>query len=457
MEKKTILIVEDEKIIAEDIKNIIVNFNYNVPAIITNGEKAIQKAGELKPDLILMDIMIEGNINGIEAAKQIYSKFSIPVIFLTSYADEKIIEQAAKSSPFGYIIKPFEDRELRATIEIALYKSKMEIAFWKNRNFLLKVIDTVPNNIFVKDKDGKYLMVNKSVAELFNTIPKDMVGKTDRELIVQSMIKNENLDNLIKDDLEVIKKKKEVLIPEVSLSLDNGERIWFQTTKVPLILQDDSEAMLGVSVDITALKNSFLRLQDLMEETVNGLVSAVEKRDPYTAGHQRRVSLLANAIAVKMKLSKFQIDGLRIAAIVHDIGKINIPTEILSKPGKLSDQEFNLIKTHPQAGFEILSTISFPWPVAEIVLQHQERINGSGYPRGLKNNEILIEARIIAVADVVEAIMSHRPYRPSRGMDFALSEINLHKGVLYDEIVAETCLNLFKNKEFAFSDSNRNL
>ena len=333
----------------------------------------------------------------------------------------------------------------------------MEIAFWKNRNFLLKIIDTVPNNIFVKDKDGKYLMVNKSVAELFNTIPKDMVGKTDRELIVRSMIKNENLDNLIKDDLEVIKKKKEVLIPEVSLSLDNGERIWFQTTKVPLILQDDSEAMLGVSVDITALKNSFLRLQDLMEETVNGLVSAVEKRDPYTAGHQRRVSLLANAIAVKMKLSKFQIDGLRIAAIVHDIGKINIPTEILSKPGKLSDQEFNLIKTHPQAGFEILSTISFPWPVAEIVLQHQERINGSGYPRGLKNNEILIEARIIAVADVVEAIMSHRPYRPSRGMDFALSEINLHKGVLYDEIVAETCLNLFKNKEFAFSDSNRNL
>ena len=175
MESKTILIVEDEKIIAEDIKNIIIKFNYKVPAIVTSGEQAIQKAKELKPDLILMDIVIEGDINGIEAAKQIYREYGIPIVFLTAYADEKIIKQAAKSSPFGYIIKPFEDRELRAAIEIALYKSKMEIAFWKNRSFLLKIIDTVPNNIFVKDKYGKYLMVNKSCAELFNTIPKNMI------------------------------------------------------------------------------------------------------------------------------------------------------------------------------------------------------------------------------------------------------------------------------------------
>ena len=181
MEARTILIVEDEKIIAEDIKSTLVKFNYKISDIVGNGEKAIKKAKELKPDLILMDIMIEGSINGIEAAKRINREFEIPIVFLTAYSDEKILEQAAESSPFGYLIKPFDDRELRATIEMAFYKSKMEKRLRKNRNFLLKVIDTVPNNIYVKDKDGKYLIVNDSYAELYNTTPKEMVGKTDRE------------------------------------------------------------------------------------------------------------------------------------------------------------------------------------------------------------------------------------------------------------------------------------
>ncbi len=452
METRTILIVEDEKIIAEDIKTTLVKFNYNVPIIVGNGEKAIKKAKELKPDLILMDIMIEGSINGIEAAKRINRELEIPIVFLTAYSDEKILEQAAESSPFGYLIKPFEDRELRATIEMAFYKSKMEKSLRKNRNFLLKVIDTVPNNIYVKDKDGKYLIVNDSYAGLYNTTPKEMVGKTDRELISRSKIKELDLESITKDDLKVIQGKKEVLIPEESFSLDYGKKIWFQTTKVPLDSPDISDVLLGVSVDITELKNSFSRLQTLMEETVNGLVLAVEKRDPYTAGHQRRVSLLSNAIAEKLGLEKSKADGLRIASIVHDIGKINVPSEILSKPGILTNAEFALIKTHPQAGFEILSIINFPWPVAEIVLQHQERIDGSGYPNGLKGNEILIEARIISVADVVEAIASHRPYRPSLGLASALNEIESKKGILYDKNVVDACLELFKNKEFSFQD-----
>ncbi len=452
MEMKTILIVEDEKIIAEDIKNTLVKFKYNVPEIIASGEKAIRRAEELKPDLVLMDIMIEGSINGIVAAKQIYRDFGIPIVFLTAYADDNILEQAAESSPFGYLIKPFEDRELRATIEMAFYKSKMEKRLRRNRNFLLKVIDTVPNNIFVKDKSGKYLMVNDSVANLYNTTPKKMIGKTDKELIARSKIREIDLDNIANDDLNVIKGKKKVLIPEESIVLNDGKEIWFQTTKVPLDSPDIPDVLLGVSIDITALKDSFSRLKKLMEETVNGLVSAVEKRDPYTAGHQRRVSLLASAIAKKMEMDKTKADGLRIAAIVHDIGKIYVPSEILSKPGKLTTAEFDLIKTHPMAGFEILSTINFPWPVAEIVLQHQERKDGSGYPKGLKDDEILIEAKIISVADVVEAIASHRPYRPSLGIEFALNEIASNKGVLYDEEVANACLELFENKEFSFPE-----
>jgi len=452
MESKTILIVEDEKIIAEDIRKTLIKFNYNVPHIVASGEKAIQRAKKNRPDMILMDIMIEGKINGLEAAKQIYQEFGIPIIFLTAYANEKFLKQASEASPFGYLIKPFEDRELRSTIEMAFYKSKMEIALMKNRNFLWKVIDTVPNNIFVKDKDGKYLMANDSVAELYNTTPKKMIGKTDLELISKSKIKDNDLEYLIRDDINVINGKKKILVPEESLTLDDGKKIWFQTTKVPLDSPDVPEVLLGVHVDITALKNSFNRLQELMEEIVNGLVLAVEKRDPYTAGHQRRVSLLANAIAKKMGLDKKRADGLRIAAIVHDIGKINVPAEILSKPGKLSKTEFDLIKIHPQAGFEILSTINFPWPVAEIVLQHHEKYDGSGYPDGLKGEEIYLEARIIAVADLVEAFVSHRPYRPSLGIDYALKEIKSRKGKLFDKDVVEACLELFNNKEFSFTD-----
>ncbi len=452
MESKTILIVEDEKIIAEDISKTLTKFKYNVSDIVTSGEKAIQNAKENRPDMILMDIMIDGKINGLEAAKQIYREFSIPIIFLTAYANENFLKQASKAAPFGYLIKPFEDRELRSTIEMAFYKSKMEIALRKNRNFLWKVIDTVPNNIFVKDKNGKYLMANNSVAELYNTTPKKMIGKTDLELISKSKIKDEDLEYLIRDDINVINGKKKILVPEESLTLDDGKKIWFQTTKVPLDSPDVPEVLLGVHVDITALKNSFHRLQELMEEIVNGLVLAVEKRDPYTAGHQRRVSLLANAIAAKMGLEKNRADGLRIAAIVHDIGKINVPAEILSKPGKLSNAEFELIRIHPQAGFEILSTINFPWPVAKIVLQHHEKVDGSGYPNGLKGDEIYLEARIIAVADLVEAFVSHRPYRPALGIDYALKEINLQKGILFDKDVVEACLELFNNNEFSFPD-----
>ena len=452
MESKTILIVEDEKIIAEDIRKTLTKFKYNVSDIVASGEKAIQIAKENRPDMILMDIMIEGKINGLEAAKHIYREHGIPIIFLTAYANEKFLKQASEAAPFGYLIKPFEDRELRSTIEMGFYKSKMEIALRKNRNFLWKVIDTVPNNIFVKDKNGKYLMANNSVAELYNTTPKKMIGKTDLELISKSKIKDEDLEYLIRDDINVINGKKKILVPEESLTLDDGKKIWFQTTKVPLDSPDVPEVLLGVHVDITALKNSFHRLQELMEEIVNGLVLAVEKRDPYTAGHQRRVSLLANAIAAKMGLEKNRADGLRIAAIVHDIGKINVPAEILSKPGKLSNAEFELIRIHPQAGFEILSTINFPWPVAEIVLQHHEKVDGSGYPNGLKGDEIYLEARIIAVADLVEAFVSHRPYRPALGIDYALKEINLQKGILFDKDVVEACLELFNNNEFSFPD-----
>ena len=198
------------------------------------------------------------------------------------------------------------------------------------------------------------------------------------------------------------------------------------------------------------LQQSYVKLRRALGETVNALVSAIEMRDPYTAGHQQRVANLACAIAKEMGLPEDQIEGLRMAGLIHDIGKINIPVEILSKPGGLSDIELSLIKIHPQHGYDILKSVDFPWPVAQIVLQHHERMDGSGFPKGLSGDDILLEARILAVADVVEAMASYRPYRPAHGLDKALEEISENRGVLYDPEVADACLRLFTEKRFTF-------
>ena len=198
------------------------------------------------------------------------------------------------------------------------------------------------------------------------------------------------------------------------------------------------------------LKQYSERLQELIEEVTQAIALTTELRDPYTSGHQQRVTLLACAIAREMGLNKEVIEEIRVAGTLHDIGKIHIPSEILSKPGRLTEIEFNMIKTHSEAGYNILKMIEFPWPVAPVVLQHHERTDGSGYPSGLSIKDILPEARILAVADVVEAMSSHRPYRPALGIDKALEEVSQNRGILYDPGVVDACLKLFAEERFEF-------
>ncbi|MCX5816513.1 MAG: PAS domain S-box protein [Proteobacteria bacterium] len=209
--------------------------------------------------------------------------------------------------------------------------------------------------------------------------------------------------------------------------------------------------------DITSRKLAEEELQQTTEKlrkslsgTIQALSSTVETRDPYTAGHQRKVSNLARVIAQEMGLSNDTVDTIRMAGIIHDIGKISVPAEILSKGGTLTNIEMNLIKVHSQSGYDILKDVGLPYPIAEIVLQHHERLDGSGYPQGLKGEQILLETKIISVADVVEAIPSHRPYRPALGIDAALEEIENNKDILYDAQVVEACLKLFREKGFCF-------
>jgi PAS domain S-box-containing protein/putative nucleotidyltransferase with HDIG domain len=196
------------------------------------------------------------------------------------------------------------------------------------------------------------------------------------------------------------------------------------------------------------LQHSLESLRKAVSTTIQVMVSAIEIRDPYTSGHQIRSADLALAIASEMGLPQDKIDAIRMAGSIHDIGKLSIPAEILSKPTKLLEIEFALIKEHARKGYEMLKDVESPWPLAEIVYQHHERMDGSGYPRNLKGEEILIEARILAVADVVEAMASHRPYRPGLGIDASLNEIEKNRGIFYDDAVADTCLRLFREKGF---------
>jgi putative nucleotidyltransferase with HDIG domain len=325
-QKPRVMIVENDSLIAKDIKYTLESLGYEVTSIAFSGKEAIKKVKADNPDLVLMDIVLNGNLDGIHAASKIRKYANIPIVYLTAYADNKILQRAKITKPYGYIIKPFKDGELRTTVEIALYKHRTE----------------------------------------------------------------------------------------------------------------------------QKLRESSDKLRKALESTVNALAYAAEMRDPYTAGHQKRVAFLTVVIAKEMDTPEDEIEGIRMAALIHDIGKIHVPAEILNKPHKLTDAEFEIVKTHSQIGYDILERIDFPWPVADYVLQHHERLDGSGYPQELVESQIKQGAKILAVADVVEAMLSHRPYRPAHDVTTTLEVITSKKETLYDPQIADICLRLFKENGFRF-------
>lgn len=242
-----------------------------------------------------------------------------------------------------------------------------------------------------------------------------------------------------------------------ALNIYSAETGAFDAVEVTLLQELADDLAFGILTLRTRSERDRLQIEHLKSgerlkatliDTIRAIALTVEKRDPYTAGHQNKVAELCVAIGRELGLPDERLEGLRLGATIHDIGKVYIPAEILNRPGKLTNPEFEMIKTHPQVGYGIIKDVKFPWPVAEMILQHHERLDGSGYPKGLKGEEIILEARILAVADTVEAMSSHRPYRPSVGLEPALEEITRHRDALYDPAVVDACLRLFKEKGF---------
>jgi PAS domain S-box-containing protein/putative nucleotidyltransferase with HDIG domain len=450
MSRERILVVEDERIVAEDIKLRLNGLAYTVCGIAFSGEEAVKRIGELRPDLVLMDIILEGRMDGIEAASFVKSRFGIPIIYLTAYADDKTLERAKMTEPFGYLLKPFEDRDLKTTIEMALYKFRMERMLRESERRYRGVVENAHDAIYIQTANG-FQYVNPAFEKL--------TGFKKEEICNGKF----NFWNSVHpDDRKMVKERKEAKKKEEEKSSSFQFRIIARTGGIRVVDantidlgETEQTKEIGILRDVTdridaenEKRRGLERLRRALEATIQALTAAVEMRDPYTAGHQRRVTNLACSIAREMGLPQERMDAIQMAGIIHDIGKILVPSEILSKPGKLSDAAFNMIKTHPQAGYDILKSIEFPFPVAQIVLQHHERINGSGYPAGLPGERILLEARILAVADVVEAMASHRPYRPVLGLNKALEEIIKNKGILYDSQAVDACLRLFNRGEF---------
>jgi PAS domain S-box-containing protein len=297
--------------------------------------------------------------------------------------------------------------------------------------------------------EQKFIMVNRALARMFGyNTPEEFVAEVNNGAY-RLYLHREDRSKVSR----LLEEQGFVRNVELQFCRKDGNVGWVSLNIQPVYTASGNIIYYdGFVHEITDRKESVERLREAFAGTVQAIASLVEAKDPYTAGHQRRVADIAQAIAREMELSQEQIEGIAMAGVIHDIGKVSVPSEILCSPRRLTALEYNLIKTHSQSGYEILKDIKFSWPIARMVLEHHERIDGSGYPNGLKGEDILLESRILAVADVVEAMATHRPYRAALGLQPALEEITKNRGVLFDAEAADACLRLFREKGYMIKD-----
>jgi PAS domain S-box-containing protein/putative nucleotidyltransferase with HDIG domain len=317
------------------------------------------------------------------------------------------------------------------------------------------LVETTSDLVWEMDDRLVYTYISPHVYETLGYTPEEVLGKTPFDFV--PLHEARQLTRLLNAALA---SHEPFRVIQVANLHKNGRTVFLESSGVPFF--DASGRLVGyrgIHRDVTQRRaadqqvhQTIRKLESTVESVIQAISLTVEMRDQYTAGHQKRVNQLACAIAKEMHLPMERVQIIRVAGLLHDFGKIFVPTEILIKPGKLNELEFSLVRSHPQSGYNVLKSIEFPWPIADIILQHHERMDGSGYPSHLREEEIGTEARILAVADVVEAMTFHRSYRPALGLDTALKEINKNKSALYDAKVAEACLDAFLDRSFKWEN-----
>jgi PAS domain S-box-containing protein len=342
-----------------------------------------------------------------------------------------------------------KDHLLGIGIDITDLK-KAEQELQESEKYFKEITENSSDIIIITDRNGNIKYCSRSTERFTGYKPDELIGR-----VALTLIHPDDKKRAVGDFSKAILAKDSAIPNAFRIVHKDGSERYFEGLGKNLLNNPAVAGFIMNVRDVTERKQTDEELKQTLDSlrksvgaTIQVMVASVEMRDPYTAGHQIRTADLARAIATEMGLSKDKIDGIRMAGSIHDIGKISVPAEILSKPTKLTDIEFSLIKEHSRSGYEMLKDVESPWPLAQIVYQHHERMDGSGYPRNLKGDEIIMEARIMAVADVVEAMASHRPYRPALGIEVALEEIEKNKGTLYDDTVADACLRLFREKGY---------
>ncbi len=416
----------------------------------------IAALGAFKPDIIISDYVLPG-FDGMTAMRLAQEALpDTPFIILTGSMNEETAVECMKAGAWDYVIKERMKR-LGPAVTAALEQGKMR----RERAAALKalmdsearyraVVEALEDPVCRWLPDTTLTFANRTYLDLFGLGPGEVGRRRWLDFVPPG--EREEVAARYRDLVENPRR----FTYEHRVFITGGEERIFYWTDTPLF---DPEGRLtefqSVGRDVTErtrhraeLMRLNERLQRALEGTILAITAAVEVRDPYTAGHQRRTAKLAVDIAREMDLPETVVHGLSLAAEIHDLGKIAVPSEILAKPTRLTETEFALIKTHCESGYRILKDVPFDYPVAEIVYEHHERLDGSGYPRGLRGDETLLESRILAVADVVEAMSSFRPYRPPLGIEAALDEIERKKGILYDGAAVEACLRLFREKGY---------
>jgi PAS domain S-box-containing protein/putative nucleotidyltransferase with HDIG domain len=411
--------------------------------------------------------------SGTELLKELVVNYpDTAVIMISALSNSDVAIECMRQGAYDYIIKPFNTHEVLLRIENALGKRKLildnidyrkrleQTVGWQaeeihasEENFR-NSLENSPLGVRIVDADGQTIYANRALLDIYgcaNVAEMDAVPYENRHTPESFAAHLERVRRRqagetepSRYEIDIIQKNGEIC----RLLVNRAAVLWNGDKQFQMLYQDITERVKAEK----ALRESYDKLDRTLDAVIQTMALTVEMRDPYTAGHQHRVAKLACAIAKEMGLSQGKIDGIRVVASIHDIGKICVPAEILSKPGRITEAEFSIIKEHPKTGYDILKGIDFPWPVAQAVLQHHERMNGAGYPGRITGDGIILEARILAVADVVEAIASHRPYRPALGIDKALEEISQNEGILYDSAVAGACLKLFSEKRFSFDE-----
>jgi PAS domain S-box-containing protein/putative nucleotidyltransferase with HDIG domain len=332
-------------------------------------------------------------------------------------------------------------------------RKRMEVELSQAEGNFRRSLDDSPLGISIISAEGETLYANRAILDLYGyddveelrstPVKKRYTPASYTEFQLRKKKRMNGEDSPSKYEINIVKKTGEIR----RLDVFRKEILWNGQKQFQAIYQDVTEQKKAAD----QLRETLEGLRDALGGIIQVLSAMTEKRDPYTAGHQRRVAELARAIGQEMGLAADRVEGLRMAGIIHDIGKVSIPAEILSKPTRLSEIEYKMIQSHAQVGHDILGEVKFAWPIAKMILQHHERMDGSGYPQGLKGDDILLESRILAVSDVVEAMVSHRPYRSAQGIEEALKEIENNKGLLYDPAVVSACLTLFREKGYTLN------